>query len=156
MKMRLMTYLWRLQQSQMIISMILWATLLTITSYEYVGWRLQQIFFNNIYFGFFVLFLIIFGIIVLIGFAFDRVLRLWKEQQIVAAQRNPYVKERIWTRDIVLWRHMFLPMLKKYEDEDPKVKEEMDFMEKWIEKCMKVDPNVRKEVEEVESWVLEN
>jgi hypothetical protein len=133
--------------------MILWATLLTITSYEYVGWRLERMFFNSIYMGFIILFLIIFGIIIFVGFAFDRILRLWREQAVVVARRNPYLKERIWTRDIVMWRHMLLPILKRYENSDPKVKQEIEFMEKWINKCMQIDPNIKREVEEVEAWI---
>jgi len=129
--------------------MIMWASVLTFTSYDFVGWR----FGGNVYLGLVVLFLVIFGIIVLIGFAFDRIFRLWKEQAIVAARRNPYVKERIWTRDIVMWRHMLLPMLKKYEEKDPEVKKEIEFMEKWIDKCMRIDPNIKKEVDDVEAWV---
>lgn len=155
MKLRIMTYFWRLQQSQVLVSMIMWATLLTLTSYEYVRWRLEPLLFNNIYLAFFVLFLIIFGIIILIGFAFDAIFKLWKEQAVVIARRNPYLKERIWTRDIVMWRHCLLPILKKHEDTDPKVNEEIKFMEKWVDKCMKIDPNIKKEVEDVEAWVME-
>jgi hypothetical protein len=149
-----MTYLWRLQQTQVIVSMLLWAVLLTLTSYQYVGWRLQQTFFNNIYLGFIFLFLIIFGLIVLVGFAFDSIFKLWKEQNIVSARRNPYAREKIYTKEIVLWRRLFLPILEKYKEDDPKVRENIDFMEKWIQKCLEDDPNIQKEVDEVESWVL--
>jgi hypothetical protein len=148
-----MTYFWRLQQSQLIVSMILWAVLLTLTSYQYVGGSIGE-FFGSVYLGLFFLFLIIFAFIILIGFAFDRILKLWKEQNIVVAHRNPYVKDRLYPKEIVLWRHMFLPILKKQEDSDPKVKQEIVFMEKWIERSMSVDPETRKEVEEVEAWVL--
>lgn len=158
MKMRLMTYFWRLQQSQIVVSMILWATLLTLTSYQYIQWRVERegFLFGNTYIAFIILFLIIFGIIIIIGFAFDRIFKLWKEQQIVVARRNPYVKERIFTRDIVMLRHTLLPLLEKYKDTDPKMKEDIEFMEKWIDKCMKVDPNIKREVEEVESWILQS
>jgi hypothetical protein len=153
-KMRVMTYLWRLQQSQLIVSMILWAVLLTLTSYQYVGWRLQQFFFNSIYLGFLILFLIIFGFIILVGFAFDAIFKLWKEQSIVIAHRNPYLKERLYPKEVVMWRHMFLPILKRFEDTNPEVKEEIAFMERWINRCMDADSETKKEVDEVEAWIL--
>ena len=43
---------------------------------------------------------------------------------------------------------------KKYEETDPEVKKEIEFMEKWIDKCMKIDPNIKQEVQDVENWVL--
>ena len=153
MKMRLMTYLWRLQQSQMIVSMILWATLLTITSYEYVGWRLQQTFFDNIYIGFSMLFLMIFGIILFIGFAFDAILKLWREQAVVATIRNPYCKEKLTAKEVVMWRHMFLPVLGSIKGRDPKVEKDVATMDKWVGKSIAEDADLRKEVEDLESWI---
>jgi uncharacterized membrane protein len=135
--------------------MVLWATLLTLTSYQYLSWRVENdgLFWGNVYLAMIILFLIIFAIIIFIGFAFDRIFKLWREQAVVIARRNPYLKERPWTKEIVMWRHALLPILKKYEDSDPNVKKDIAFMERWIAKVMSIDPNIKREVEEVEAWI---
>jgi hypothetical protein len=153
MKLRLMTYMWRLQQSQLIISMIMWAALLTLTSYQYVGGSIGE-FFGSVYLGLLFLFLIIFAFIILIGFAFDRILKLWKEQNIVIAHRNPYLRERMYAKEVLMWSHLLIPVLKKYEDKDQAVKKQVEFMEKWISKNMQIDSELYKEVKDAEAWVL--
>src|SRR6476660_1466889 len=88
---RAMVYLWRAQQSGAIINILLLGTLTAATMYSnYIRewtdnyWILGDSVLGGLAITMFLIFLGVFGI----GFAFDR-MKFWREQNIVAIERNP-------------------------------------------------------------------
>jgi len=145
----LMTQLWRIQQSYAILSLVLWGIVITLTAFPIVFPFFQR----NL--GFpenapgavaATLLLLFVGIFVLLfgfGIVYDRYLRLWREQLDVTYDRNPYTREKLMVKEILLWRHMFLPALRATAVSDPTARTEIDFMERWIERTLVEDANIR-------------
>ncbi|HEY5605780.1 MAG TPA: hypothetical protein VIL45_04565 [Thermoplasmata archaeon] len=158
-----MLQLWRVQQSYVLLSLLLWGLVITFTAYPVVG---------SVWLGFLedrfgispstpgivaatlvLIFLSAFGFLFTLGVIYDKYLRLWREQLDVAYERNPYTREKLMVKEILLWRHMFLPALRRVAAEDPEIQREIEFMKKWIEKSESMDGNIRRAVGETEEWV---
>lgn len=162
-----MTALWRFQQSQAILGLVLWGLLLTITSFPLISPRLYD-FLANVFgitadrpgavlLGLAILFTLIVSALFAFGLIYDKYWRLWREQSDVAVDRNPYTRDRLTAKEILTWRHMFLPVLRAASSsrtgngpnlgEDQKVQEHIDFMEDWIAQSLE-NPRTRRAVEE--------
>lgn len=151
-----MIQVWRIQQSYAIFSLFAWSFLLTFTSYPYIAplfSRWGVISAEDVLLGMAVLFLIVFFGILAFGFLYDRILKLWREQADVVYERNPYAKEKLMPKEILLWKKAHLRTLREVAKQDPEVWEDIEFMEKWIQKSLESDPLLRKEVQETEKWI---
>jgi len=149
-KMKMMELMWRMQQSQTIIGVLMWSLTLTGIFYPYIRDK----------FGFdpssvalpmLVLFLFILMMVIVIGIVFDK-LRFWKEQNIVLAERNPYATYKFYPKEIY-WARLWLMLAKQDKNPSPELKAEIDFFEKWMAKLMVEDPKYKAEVEEVKNFV---
>jgi hypothetical protein len=90
-KKSIMTILWRVQQAQMVISIVFWSLTLTGIFYPYISERVLDDLVGpeNVALGMFLIFLVVVGLIILFGYAYDR-LKFWKEQVTVIQERNPF------------------------------------------------------------------
>ena len=91
MKKKIMTVLWRVQQAQMVISIVFWSLTLTGIFYPYISERILDDLVGpeNVALGMIVIFLGVMGLIILFGYTYDR-MKFWKEQVIVIQERNPF------------------------------------------------------------------
>ena len=87
----LMTMLWRVQQAQMVIAIIFWSLTLTGVFYPYMReWAFNRLLGpENVGLGMLILFLLVFGLVILFGYLYDRA-ALWREQITVTQERNPF------------------------------------------------------------------
>lgn len=135
-KKRLMTYLWRIQQSQMIISMIFWSATLSGVFYGYAAPVMKNLGIpkENVLLGLLVLFLIVLGIILSIGFAYDRIFKLWREQVHVVWERNPFYGGEMFRKEIIQWRDFFLPLAKAVQGIKPSedLGKAINKAERWV------------------------
>jgi len=167
-----MLTLWRFQQTQAILGLVLWGILLTTTSFPIV-WPLMSNYLESwfgiqasepgaVLFGLTILFAFIVSVLFVFGLIYDKYLRLWREQADVAIDRNPYTRERLTAKEILTWRHMFLPALRAVSsakganapnpgNEGPE-KEHIEFMEQWIAESLE-NPRIRRAVEETETQI---
>ncbi len=156
----LMTQLWRIQQSYALLSLFLWAAVISLTATAYIlPFEQRQLGIDPgtpgvIAATLLLLFLAVFGGLFLFGVAYDRYLRLWRDQLDVAYDRNPYAREKLMVKEILMWRHMFLPTMRG-RSSDPETEKEIAFMEQWIQKSLASDANIRRSVEEAERWILD-
>jgi hypothetical protein len=97
-------------------------------------------------------FLVIVMGIVIFGLLFDK-LRFWKEQNIVAVERNPYNSYKLCPKDIYNIRAWLLAV-RANPDISPETKKQVEFYDKWIDFNLKDDPVLRMEFENVEAIVL--
>ena len=154
-KKSLMTQVWRLQQSQAIISIFFWSLTLAGVFYLaylhdwFVRWGLVRQ--NEVFLGTIYLFLIFLLVFLLIGFVYDRVLKLWSEQTVVAYERNPYTRDRMYAKEIVLWR-MQVETLREVGKGNPQATERVRAMDAWIEALLRSDPELAKSVRDLESY----
>ncbi|MGA1794090.1 MAG: hypothetical protein ACMUHM_09070 [Thermoplasmatota archaeon] len=150
----MMKHVWRLQQIGALYSVTMLTITITLVLYPYVEWRFIRLFDSL---GIptswdllimMIIFTSILSFALIFGFAYDKVLKLWVSQTVVAVERNPYAKNMMTPKEWLNWQYYFIPML-KVNGKD----KEAEFMEKWNLKVLKEDPILRRDVEEVINWV---
>jgi hypothetical protein len=152
----LMTFIWRIQQSQMLISIIFWSLTLTGIFYQYFAPlfdRYLGISQRDVFIGMLVLFLLVLFAVALLGFAYDRVFRLWQESSVVNVERNPYSRFLLMPKEILLWKRCQMRVLKEVAKDNPETQRDIEFMDKWMDKLLE-DPKVKKQVEDTERIIL--
>ena len=155
-KKKLMTYLWRIQQTQMVISIVFWSLTLTGVFYEYVRERFNNFGLGqeNVFAGMLVMFMIIIVVILLFGFIYDK-LKFWKEQQLVIVERNPYTS---WKLNPVhtMWVELWVAAIKDMQPMTPELKEKVEFYEKWIARLEEIDPWTKQMRSDLRKFVIDN
>ena len=110
-KKALMRTLWRVQQSQLVISIVFWSLTLTGIFYDKVATRFDNFGLgtSNVLGGMAVLFVLVLSSVLLMGIAYDR-FRFWNEQVTVTQERNPYTYGgKVAPNHLILWRALIEP-----------------------------------------------
>lgn len=151
---RAMIYLWRAQQSGAIISISLLGTLTAASLYrDYIKafthnwWILDE---RNELGGVLITMAFIFAGVFGVGFAFDR-LKFWKEQNIVAIERNPYGSYKLTAKEIQ-WIRLWSAAVAAGNPTNAQKQVVSDF-EEWVRRSLAEDPLLKAEVEAVDRWV---
>ena len=63
--------------------------------------------------GMLMLFFVLFAGILFSGYVYDRILQLWREQQIVTVERNPFAQERQTPKEIINWEMNQIQVLRR-------------------------------------------
>ena len=152
-KKKLMELMWRMQQSQTAIGLIIWSLTLTGIFYPYLRdkFGIQP---SSVLLPMVLLFVLIFGSVITIGLLFDK-MRFWKEQNIVLIERNPYGYYKFTAREMQMM-NLFLMVLRQFPARSVELDEERKFFEMWLEKVVKDDPRIAQEMKDVRDWVLRN
>lgn len=143
----LMVLVWRITQTGPILSLFFWSTALAGIFWPIVGrenppgplWS----FVRNVLgvpaaqatlVGLLLLFLLFAAFILLIGFVYDRVLKLWREQMEIIYERNPYTEDRMFVKEILQWEQYYLPLARAMYrvSPDPELKAAIARVERWI------------------------
>lgn len=107
-----MVQVWRLQQIAMVGSLILLVINLGLTIYGYIDWRIR-----NPYIGVPAVVFALVTVIWIAAWAWDRRLRLWREQQSVIIERNPYASERLSPKELLMFEYVWIPGMQKADPE---------------------------------------
>ena len=136
-------YLWRVQQAQMVISMVFWSMTLTGIFYPYFRIRFDNWGFGqqNVFFGMLLMFLLVLVGIIVFGIIWDR-LKFWKEHQMVIVERNPYTAWKLNPIQIS-WAELWVETAKSLPNRTPELDKKIEFFEDWIARCQEVDPWAR-------------
>ncbi len=125
---------WRMQQSQAVVSLLLWGTTITLLLWPYVSWRFDP---NSTfagvpftYFGLASIFCgVMFGVFV-VGFLYDNVFSLWTEWRSVDMERNPYVTYA-QTPNWTILTALQAENLKRVAGDDEELVSQMDWILNW-------------------------
>ena len=135
---------WRMQQSQAVVSLLLWGTTITLLVWPYVSWRFSTqcdgalcfsatpLNIPSTYVGLAVIFLSVMFAVLLIGYLYDQVFSLWTEWRSVDMERNPYVTYALsptWAMLIALQAET----LKRSSPDDENMVAQADWALKWCE-----------------------
>jgi hypothetical protein len=85
-----------------------------------------------------------------VGFLFDR-MKFWREQNIVAIERNPYGSYKLTAKE-VYWIKVWTAALAAGEP-NGKQAEVADLFQQWVDRSVRDDPVLRAEVEGIERWI---
>jgi len=152
-KKALMTQIWRIQQSQAIISILFWA--LTLAGVFYVAYvhpwfvDIGVVREDQVLLGTLILFLLFLAAFLILGFVYDNIFQLWKEQNVVAIERNPYASGRLMPKEIVLWR-LHIEVLRSVAKGNPQAEARLRIMEAWINGQLKADSELARGVAAIE------
>lgn len=135
---------WRMQQSQAVVSLILWGTTITLLVWPLIDWRFTSSCDSGVCFPveigpisstYIALIMIFFSVmlaVLTIGFLYDRVFSLWTEWRSVDMERNPYVTyalSPIWALSFALQAEI----LKRTSPDDEDMVKQADWYLKWCE-----------------------
>lgn len=110
-KKSIMITLWRVQQAQMLISIIFWSLTLTGIFYPYIRTRVLNDLIGpeRVFLGMAIIFMVVVALVLAFGYLYDR-LKFWREQITVAQERNPFsYGGKVTPVQIILWRALLNP-----------------------------------------------
>ena len=143
-----MTVIWRVGQTGAILSLFFWSTALAGIFWPIVGItggnQLGPLgsFLVSIgvpldrvtVVGLLLLFFLFASFILVIGWLYDRVFKLWREQMYIATDRNPFADDHLLRKEVQLFRQFYLPLARAvYKvSPDPELKEAIRRAEDWV------------------------
>jgi hypothetical protein len=142
-----MLQMWRFQQVSQIATLALLALNLSLQVYNFVSWRGSV--FESPYTAVPLILLILVAGIWAFAIFWDMRMKMWREQMAVAMERNPYAKERMYSKELVIYSMLWLPMLEHMGEKDPKLKESADHLRAWLKKAYDDDKSLRKETGDI-------
>ena len=139
-KKTLMMYLWRVQQSQAVISIVFWGLTITGIFYPFVREKFHNFGLPQAWVlgGMVVMFGIVMIFVVAFGIIYDK-LKFWKESTTVVAERNPYASWKLMPLHM-FWMDLWLETAKSLPNRTPELEEKIAFSEAWIKRLEEVDP----------------
>jgi len=106
-----MVQLWRIQQSYTLLSLLIWGVLITFTAWPILSPVWQDILIRfgvplstpgAVAAGLLVIFFGVYVVLYTFGVVYDKYLKLWREQLDVTYERNPYTREKLMVKEILM------------------------------------------------------
>jgi len=149
-----MLQVWRLQQISQVMTLFLLALSEATVIWGFLKYRGGL--FNNPYFMI-PLLLVIFGAAIWMASIFwDLRLKMWRDQATVLVERNPYSKEKMAAKEIVLYGMTWLPLMEKLGENDPKMRMQAEALRAWLRKASKEEPDLEKDMKEILDFIGED
>ncbi len=142
-----MLQMWRVQQIAAVMTLVLMAINLSLQVYDYMSWRSGV--FSSPYTGALIILLALGLIIWVLSMVWDTRLRMWREQMTVLIERNPYAKEKMSSKEVMVYALTWLPIMDKLGKDDPEVRASAAALRKWIEEVVKSDPILARDIKDV-------
>ena len=149
-----MLQVWRFQQISQVATLVMLSASLATTVWSLVKYR-GGIFANS--------FVGILVIMIIIGFTlwafaiyWDLRLRMWRDQATVLVERNPYSKEKMAPKEIVLYAMTWLPVMEKLGENDPKMRAEAEAFRGWLRKASREEPGLERDMKEILEFIGED
>ena len=146
-----MKYLWRLQQTQMIVGVFFWSLTLAGIFFEYfkpIFVNLGLINSSQVGLGLLILIIMVAVSVLIIGYFYDKVFKLWTEKRVVDMERNIFFKTKLSAKEIVHWQYYQITLLKSL-----KLHAQAEFFNIWNERVMEEDKILRDDVAKIAKWV---
>lgn len=140
----LMLQMWRVQQVAQILTIVMLAVTLTLQVYSYMQWR--GTLFATPYVGGLIILLVLAAAIWAFAIVWDLRLKMWREQMTVAVEKNPFTKEKMTPKELMIYRIIWLPILEQFADENPRMRASADALRRWLNRSMKEDRVAENEV----------
>jgi len=142
-----MLQMWRIQQVAQIITIVLLSFNLAVLIQPQMEWR--GWIFEEKYAAVVFIMLVIFSFVWAFALIWDMRLRMWREQQTVLVERNPYAKEKMAAKEIAIYEMLWLPLLEKMGKDDPKLQQAAADLRSWMDMLHKDDPILTKDLEDI-------
>ena len=146
-----MLQMWRFQQVSQVATLALLALNLALQVYNFMSWR-GSIFSSPYTAVPFLLLILVAGIWAFAIF-WDLRMKMWREQMAVVMERNPYAKERMFSKELVVYAMLWLPMLEHLGEKDPKIKDSAEHLRAWLRKSYDDDKSLEKEIGDIMTYM---
>lgn len=144
-----MLQIWRIQQVAQLATIVLLSLNVAGMIFASIDWRVEGTAFEKSYVTIPLLMAVIGMIIWLSAIWWDTRMRMWREQATVLVERNPYAKEKLSAKEVALYELLWLPMLDKMAQGDPKIKDSISSIRAWIHRSYTSDPLLAADVKDV-------
>lgn len=145
-----MLQLWRLQQVSQPLTIAMLAVTLSLNIFNFIRWRPPL---ENPYYTIPLIFIIILSVAWGFAIIWDLRLRMWREQATVLIEKNPYSKEKMYSKEIAIYWILWLPLLEKLAKDDPKYEPQARAMRTWLNKTSKWDSTTYDDLKEILDFV---
>ncbi len=152
----LMKHVWRLQQVGGLLSVMMLSITITFGLMGKVTYVFNDLFeglgipealdYDYLMFG--ILAPLIFFTALFVGYLYDRTFKMWRSQNEVAVERNPYSKTMLSPKEIMAWKTSTIPLLRSMGRT-----KEANILNEWIDRCLHENPSLKAEVREIENWI---
>jgi hypothetical protein len=143
-----MVQIWRVQQIGNILSLALMAIGDGILIANRMEWRV-----GNYYITVALLLFLLGGIILMLGWAWDKKAKMWKEQMMVTVERNPYAALKMMPKEIVNFKTIYIPLIELLAKLDTKNaaahRHNAEMYKMWIADGLAQDPELRTKVKQM-------
>ena len=146
-----MLQVWRLQQVAQVLTLALLALNLSLQVWGYVKWRNEWL--ANPITGVLLFIGALAAAIWTFAILWDIKFKMWREQQAVLIERNPYAKEKMAAKEVALYELLWLPMLEKIGKDDPKIQAAARDLKDWVTKLTELDPVLENDLKEVYEFI---
>ena len=136
-----MVVMWRMQQIGQPTSLTLLVIQLALIINLYIGWR-----FSETYVGIALTLALLMGAVLILGYVWDKKLRMWHEQGVVMVERNPYNMHKLTPKEIVYFTQFWIPFGRKLGGE---MAQKAESWAEWCDDQMAKDPVLRANVLEL-------
>ncbi|MGQ9587244.1 MAG: hypothetical protein ACUVT7_02525 [Thermoplasmata archaeon] len=143
-----MLQVWRLQQVAQIMALALLALNLALQIFDLIKWR-QGSLLSTSWVGVPTILLFLALVIWTFAMFWDLRLKLWRDQMTVLVERNPYTKEKLSSKEVLMFGIMWLPMMERLSKDDPKLAAASEVIRSWIRKTAREDPETMVHVKEL-------
>ena len=89
----------------------------------------------------------------LFAIIWDLRLKMWKEQMTVLAEKNPFAKEKLTPKEVLIFSTLWLPLLERLGKDDKEMRNSAANLRKWIERSIKDDRVTKEEVGTVLDYI---
>ena len=143
-----MLQVWRIQQVAQVLTIMLLAINLSLQLYGFISWRKGSLF-STPYSGVPMILLVTVAIIWGFAIVWDMRFKMWREQQAVVVERNPYAKERMTSKELVVYGITWLPLLDQLAKQNPEIRPAAEAMRNWLKQASKEDPIATADMKEI-------
>jgi hypothetical protein len=147
-----MLWMWRVQQVSQPLTLTLMAINLSLTVFGLIKWR-EGSPLSVSWIGVPLILLLLAFVILSFALIWDLRLKMWRDQATVLVERNPYSKEKMSAKEIMLYGVLWLPILEDIGKRDPKAKLAADALREWIRKASKEEPVMEKDLDDVFEYI---
>jgi len=153
----LMKWVWRVQQIGAVSTLVITAITLTLTISEKIEWRI-----GNPYIPVLLTFSLLASVILSLGWLWDRKFQMWKAQNEVNVERNPYYLFKQTPKEIASYELLWFPMLKSHaaiadrlhlHQEAQAVRQIIDRYGGWCKEQVEMDPILKRQVDELSDYL---
>ena len=103
----ILLWVWRVQQIGAISTLFITAINLSLTVAALVWWRI-----GNTFVAVMMSFVILASVIMTLGWVWDKKAQMWKEQNVINVERNPFYKHKMTPKEVLSFTHIWNPLLK--------------------------------------------